>query len=114
MQELDRFVGKDIWVRVRVLINGVFCYGYARFVSHDTETQQSSYDSNITYPVEYYIFNFINLRKISRGGEFRCQQSTKDWYLDKTFKEPDGTIKILKPVDLLGTEDLFVVEGQEE
>ena len=114
VNELNKFVDKDVWVRVRALLHGVFCYGYARFLSRDVENEPSSYDPNRSYEVVYYTFNFIDLGKISRGGEFHCEQSTKDWYLDKTYKEAEGTIKLLKPVDLLGTEDLFVVEGQGE
>ena len=107
MKELDQFIGSEIWVRVRVKINGKFFYSFIRILSKDVETKTSA-NSNYTYDISTYTFNEISITRISKNGECHCTPEFRDYTLRQKYKVPADNIKILKPLEILTTEELFV------
>ena len=112
MNELDQFIGTEIWVRVRVKINGKFFYSFIRILSKDVETKTSAY-SNYTYEEVTYTFNEVPVTRISRNGECHCTKEFAEHKLNSKFKVPADDIKILKPLEILTTEELFVYPEEE-
>ena len=94
-KEVYDFVGKDIWVRYRVEINGRFCYGYIRILSQDPDTLK-------------YKINEIDIARLSRGGELFCTETGKQRILDNIFTVDRFDIKLLRPLEFLGTDEIFI------
>lgn len=109
MDELDQFIGTEIWVRVRVKINNRFFYSFVRLLSKDTEQVQSKYNPEQFYDETTYTFNEITISRISKNGECHCTEDFMNKTLDRVFKISESDIKLLHPLELITTEELFVI-----
>ena len=109
MDELDQFIGTDIWVRVRVKINNRFFYSFVRLLSKDTEQVQSKYNPERFYDETFYRLNEITISLISRNGECHCTEDFMERTLNHAFKISESDIKLLHPLELITTEELFVI-----
>ena len=112
MNELDQFIGTEIWVKVRVKIEGRFFYSFIRLLSKDVETKTSAY-SNYTYDITTYTFNEVPITRVSKNGECHCTKEFAEYKLKTKYKVSSDDIKLLKPMDLITTEELFIYPEEE-
>ena len=105
-RDIDDFVGKDVWVKARVRFVGGYGYGYIRILSAEDQVEQKSYG---TYTEKMYKFNFIDLEKLSYGGEYPCTEDEKQLVLKNVSTLSAYDIKFLRPLDCMATDDIFMI-----
>ena len=104
---LDDFVGKPVWVRTRVRLNGRMFYSYIKVLSKDTVTNTT--DSGYTYDVTRYTINQLDIKRLSRGGAMECTEAQKAAILNHTYSVSDDDVRILQPLEYLEDDDIFVI-----
>ena len=114
MEELDQFIGTEIWTRVRLKINNRFFYSFVRLLSKDTEQVQSKYNPEYVYDATFYRLNEITISRISRNGECHCTEDFMNRTLNRVFKVSINDIKLLQPVEIITTEELFIVVDEDD
>ena len=94
---LDRYVGKDVWVKVH--IKNPYCYSFIRILSEDDDI---------------YTFNEIEVRRLSKDNRCHCSESYKEARLRYTYKRKKYDVQLMQPVEVLSTEELFEIEEPTE
>ncbi len=105
---LDKFIGKEVWVRARVKLKYGYSYGLIRIISKQTETQHSGNPEH-TYDVTTYTFNLIEMKRLNRGNALVCTEEEKDYTLSHPITEREYDIKLLYPVECVTTEEIFEI-----
>lgn len=107
MEELDQFIGTDIWVKARVKINNRFFYSFIRVLSKGVETHTSPH-SSATWDTVVYTINEISVTRISKNGECHCSPQFAEYTLKTKYNLGEYEIKVLKPLEIITTEELFI------
>ena len=99
---VDDFVGTDLWVRARVRHKCAYSYSYIKVLSSGEETTEHGF----TYKV--YTILELDIRYLSRSDVYHCKQSDKDYKLQsKGMTIPGYDIKLLEPIDIATTDEMF-------
>jgi len=112
LQELDDFIGKEYWVRVKLKLpiksSGFYYIRVLSKKSHKEKYPNSEYSHTVTS----YTFNSIDIREMNRGDVLVCSQDRKDHILNGPGTTiPDYCIRILQPIEIIPTEEIFSVTG---
>lgn len=96
--ELDEFIGEDIWVKAKVRFDrSDVDYGFIRVLSKDDDG---------------YTINWLSLRSVSRGGVCHCHEGYKNNKLNCTFTIDEYRITLFKPLDCVSTDELFITDKE--
>lgn len=106
---LDKFIGKEVWVRARVKLKYGYSYGLIRIISKQTETQHSERNPEHTYDVTTYTFNLIEMKRLNRGNAFVCTEEEKDYTLSHPITLGEYSIRLIYPIECVTTEEIFEI-----
>lgn len=104
-EELSQFAGKDVWVQAT--LKNPYMYAYIRILSENVKT--TTYDSGYISTSRYYTINLVPVLKVSKEGICHCLQSFKDSAISRTYEKNEYDIKIHHPLEVLTTDEFFVV-----
>lgn len=104
MNELDKYVGKDIWVKV-----------YNRYLNDQFYIRvNASEPSEIGETKVAYVVNIIPACFVEHSWSARSNSSRYKNYLSDTWKFHGDFLEILYPVEVLDTEELTDVVSFDE
>ena len=102
---LDDLIGTDLWVRVRLRNdNGSHSYSFIKVLDAEERTSANGYTT------KYYRFLELDIRYLSRAEVYHCTNEDCEYKLKSKGRVlPDYAIKILQPIELAETDDIFKI-----
>lgn len=92
-QGLEHFVGKEVWVNVR--LRNPAGYSFIRVLSYDNGA---------------YTYNAIRECRLSKDGACHCSEDRKALILKNTYTSDAYNIELTKPLELMTTDEIFVID----
>lgn len=92
-QGLEHFVGKEVWVSVR--LKHPYGFSFIRVLDFDGQN---------------YTFNAIPERRLSKDGSCHCSETIKNILLEKQTQTSQYNIELHKPLELMTTDEIFVID----
>ena len=104
---LDKFIGKELWIRARVKLKYGYSYGLIRVLSKQQETKTSEKNPDFTWEETTYTFNIIEMKRLNKGNVLVCTQEQMNYVLDHPVTLGQDFIKLFYPVECVTTEEIF-------
>lgn len=105
IKDLDDLIGTELWVRVRLHNdNGSYSYSYIMVLGSEEKTSERGYTT------KYYRFLELDIRYLSRADIYHCNNETCEYKLNSKGRSlPGYAIKILQPMELIDTDEIFKI-----
>ena len=98
MDNIERYMDDDTWVRVKLSNPAEFCF--IRIIGKTVGS----------YGQIKYEFNSIPIVRMSRGGVCHCTEHYKEMVMTDTSSRADYNIHLWKPLELLSTDEIFCID----
>ena len=103
IQGIDDLVGTDYWIRARIKVNSK-AYAYCYIQILDSKEVEGNYGIKHTE----YTARSIDIRRLSASDVLYCTSETKKYILNGSgIKLPSWDIKIIEPIEVATTDEMF-------
>jgi hypothetical protein len=109
--DIDDFVGTDFWVRARITIPRSYTGVPETYYCYINVVNSKDIQSEHGYVYTLYDFRYINIKLLSRGDVYHCNQEAKDKILNRVVENIKGyNITLFKPLEVATTNELFYID----